>query len=480
MTTSLVLLALVVGLAIAWWQAIAAQRAAREAQAQAARADSMRNMVFDVLSEAEPGKPRPAETTVAEAAEHAIAALLTDSRTDPRARIELLTRFADTVGHQGHPDRAEELLIRALAEAKNLIGPADVLTSSIEEHLADYEIQRGAYQSARDRLDRLLAQVSVGASELRVRLLRASSSTAWRMRDRERALRDGNLAVTLSREVDDAELERTTLTYFANMLLSVDAVREAIAVYDQLVDLNVAKFGPNHEQVALIYTGLSRAYRRLGDLEKAEDLIRRALAIDRAIYTSDHLITATHLNSMAMIQIQRRDFAGAMESSREGLRIADNTLDDKHIDRIVYRYQVGYVLYLMERYAEALPYLRESLERMSALVGPASYRTAISRSAYGYASALAGNVETGISELDRAIVDASAQQAPDYDFVAKTIERRIRLALRIGDVETATRTLPEYASAVGKVNRADEPWWIGKVDTVRGEVLLAQKHPQDA
>ncbi len=478
-TTMLVLLALVTGLGIAWWQAIVAQRAAREAQAQTARANSMRDMVFDVFSEAEPGKPRPAETTVSEAAEHAIATLLTNRNGDPRARLELLARLADTVGRQGHPDRAQELLERALVESRELLGQTDNLTLDIGVRLAGYETQHGSYDAARQRIDKLLAQIPPEVTELRIRVLRASASAAWHMHERERALGDGSLAVALSRQLGDAEVERDTLSGYGATLLGVGAVPEAVTVYEKLLELNTAKFGPTHEQVALAWSGLSRAYRRSGNLEKAEDASRHALAIDRAIYTNDHWITANHLNALTMILLQKRDYQGALDASREGVRITVNTLGENHIDRLSPVYEAGFSLMMMERYAEALPYLRDVFERRAERLGLTQRETIIARAIYGYDLGMTGDT-AGATELDKAIGDASNEATPDFDTLAKIIEKRIRLAIVSGDLDKAAAMIEPFENAVAKLPAPDNRAWIGKADTLRGEVLLAQKRPHEA
>ena len=479
-TSALVTLALLTGLGVAWWQAIVAQRAAREAQAQTARANSMRDMVFDVFSEAEPNKPRPSETTVSEAAEHAIATLLTDRSGDSRARLELLTRLADTVGHQGHPDRAQELLERALIESRELLGQADSLTLDIGVRVAGYETQRGSYDAARQRIDKLLAQIPPEVTELRIRALRASASVAWRTHDRERARGDGSLAVALSRQLGDAEVERESLTAYGATLLGVGAVPEAVTVYEKLLALNTAKYGATHEQVALVWSGLSRAYRRGGNLEKAEDASHHALDIDRAIYPNDHWITANHLNALTMILVQKRDYEGAAEASREGLRITVNTLGENHIDRLSPAYQLGYALMMMERYSEALPYLRDVFERRVKLLGLTQHETIVSRATYGYDLGMSGDVKAGAVELDGAIEDGSSEATPDFDVMAKMIEKRIRLALVSGDAEKAMVLIEAFAGAVAKTSAPDDRAWIGKVDTFRGEALLALKRPHEA
>ena len=478
-TSLTVVLALIVGLGIASWQAVVAQRAAREAQAQAARADSMRNMVFDVLSEAEPGKPRPAEATVTEAAEHAIASLLADHTADPRTRLELLARFADTLGRQGRPDRAQEILQRASIDARELVGANDVLALMIEERLASFEIQRGSYAAARTRLDRLLATVPPAVSELRVRTLRSSASVAWHMHDRERALSDGNMAVALSRQLGDAEVERDTLTYFGAALLGADAVPEAIEVYKRLLEANIAKYGPSHEQVALAYSGLSRAYRRHGELDKAEASVRRALAIDAEVYRGDHWIKANHLNALTMVLIQKSDYPSALEASRESVRIAVGTLDDSHIDRLSHKYQLGYVLMMMERYDEAVPLLREVLERRVERFGAAQPETLMVRGSYAYALGMSGDPTAGDAELERTIADLTNAATPDFDLLAKTIDKRIRLALARGDAVKASQLLATFADVIAKVSTPLDRAWIGKAETLRGAVLLLQNRARE-
>jgi hypothetical protein len=134
----------------------------------------------------------------------------------------------------------------------------------------------------------------------------------------------------------------------------------------------------------------------------------------------------------------------------------------------------------MERYTEAIPYLRDALERMTDVLGASHYRTTIARSAYGYAVALAGDTQTGTAELERAINDAAAASSPDFDFLSKSIEKRLRLALVAGDAQEAAERMKSLEDTAAKINAVDNRWWTGKVDTLRGAVLLAQQRPQDA
>jgi tetratricopeptide (TPR) repeat protein len=142
-------------------------------------------------------------------------------------------------------------------------------------------------------------------------------------------------------------------------------------------------------------------------------------------------------------------------------------------------YQAGFALMMMERYAEALPYLRDVFERRAERLGATQHETIIARAIYSYDLGMTGDA-AGASELDKAIGDASSEATPDYDFMAKIIEKRMRLALVSGDLEKAMAMIEPFTSAVAKTSAPDDRAWIGKADTLRGEVLLAQKRPREA
>ena len=478
--TLLTVLAILSSAGLAWWQAAKAQRAATVALEESRRADSIRKLVFDLLAEAEPGGPRADDTTVTQAAEHAVAALAADTTTPPRTRLELLVRFADTLGRQGHGQRAEEVLTQTLATAEKEFGADDAATLGVAERLASYELQRGAYDAARRRIDRVLAKIPPDNALLRIRALRTSESVGWHVRDKERALRDGRAALALSRTSGDIDAQLDSQTSYAAMLLGIDEVDEAVGAYQTLLDMNISRFGPVHDKVSLAYSGLARAYRRTGNLDKSIESARKALDIDRAVFPGDHWVTANHLNALSMSLVQKRDLDAALEAAQRGFGICSRTLDENHADRLVMEHQVGAILMLMERFDEALPLLRDVLVRYESGRGADALETSIARQNFGYTLGMGGDPGEGAAQVDRAIADIERAHPHAFDMLGKALEKRTRLALRSGDAAQATALVERLAKAAAQVSAGEAVWWHGRVETLRGDVLIALRRFDEA
>lgn len=465
-------LALLAALGVALWEA-------GNARAQAARADSMRDFMFDAFAEAEPSVPREGPVTVLDAVRRAIVISRADTSTDARTRFELRTRLAQVLQRQGDIDGAGEIFSETLAAAISTLGADDSLSYEIAELTAQNTMTRGEFEAARVQVDALLERLRDEPGEMKIQLLSLSAVLATKVRERERALIDGRESVTLARRLGDAEVLRQTLNDFGAVLLNVDAVPEAVSVYEEELALDRQRFGEQHLKVANTQAGLARAYRRSGDLSRAERAASAAVAIDRAIYPGPNANLALHLNSLMMALDANGDLVGALAAAREALTINRATLGDTHPETLVALYGVGSLEIKLEAYAVAVPLLYEALVGSEQRFGVQHWATAVRRSNYGFALAMRGQVEAGTQELERAIADLSALADPDLDKLSASIDKRIRLALNSGDPATARYWLArlERYSPSAPVSRAS---WPGNVDTLRGAILLASQQASQA
>ncbi len=466
-------------LGVAVWFGIEARRAAQQAQAHAARADSMRDFMFDAFGEAEPSTPRAGPATVVEVVDRAIASASNDRSIDPRARIELMARLAQVVGAQGNLDRSGTLLQRAREEAATVLGSTDPLSFEVARLLAVNHYERGEYATARQEFDALLAQVPATSLSLRVRLLRDSAGPAMHMRDQPPAVANVRLAVDLSRQTGDAELLRASLSDLCSILLSAGEVREAVAVCQNVLALNRARFGEESIHVSYIFSALSRAFRRLDDLDQAESYARASLSIDRKIYPGDHRTTANHLNALGITLVARRAFREAKDVFREAEHMNTATLGPTHPNTTIAMQSLAFVETQLEDYADALPRLRNALNANTLKLGAHAFQTAIDRADYGYLLALTGRRQAGIAELEQAIVDFHALTKADPDILGRTLEKRIRIALLNDDASGAQQRIDELEKAAAAVVE-QAAYWKGRVDCLRGEILLARANAAQA
>ena len=468
--------------AIAVWQGAEAIRAANAAQAQAARADSMRSFMFDAFAQAEPAVPRNGPITVVEVVERAITTASNDKALDPRARADVLSRLAEVVGAQGNLERSGELLARSFDDAKQFLGVNDRLTFEISRLLERNHYLRGSYAIARQEADVLLKSVPESMTDLRVALLRDSAAIASRVRNRTRAVAESQLAMELSESSGKPDQLLESLNTQAVVLLSVGELEASIAAFQRVLQLNRARFGEQSEQVAGTLTALSRAYRRFGALDRAESSVRSALEIDKVIYPSDHWITSLHLNALGAVLIAKRDFYGAKEAYTECLRIDESTRGLANPDYAIDLQAIAYIEMQIEDYNQASAHLKSAFEKNITHFGERHWRTAVVRADYGYSLAMAGRERDGLIELERAIADLQALPDPDAYILAKALDRKIHLSLRRGQPNVALddlKRLQQLAEA-GVKDVEHRAFWAGRVDCIQGEIFLAMEQPQNA
>ena len=464
----------------AYRQAEVARRSEERALAQGKRADAMRDSVFEVFLEAEPTTPGKSDVTIVEAADKAIDRLLSDTATEPRSRLELLERFAQTVGLHGRADRARDVLQTAFDQSNSLLGPSDEVTLSIGIRLAKYLNDTARHLEARALVDRMLPLIDGAPRELEVRLLRRSALAAWRVNDYPRALADGRAAVELSRASGDDDLERMTLSDFAVVLLGIGNLEEAIRIFEDLLVLNERTLGPEHEKVAMTYAALSRAYRRVFDIERAEVHARKALEITRAIYKVDHPVVVNHLNALAVTLFQARKFEEALATDLEALRMGAKVLGAGHPDHRITHGSIGADLIQLERYEEALPYLEKALHFKVDRTTANETAAAFYRASYGYALAMAGETARGRSEIEASLDAFERLSPPAPEKHTLALARLVSLALRDHDLDAADRAIRRIEELVPTLPAADTAWWHGRAELLRGSVSLARNHPAQA
>ncbi|MEP6483337.1 MAG: serine/threonine-protein kinase [Rudaea sp.] len=473
---ALVLVGMMSVASIAVWQGIKAKSAAKSATEQAARADSMRDFMFNAFAQAEPTKPRNGPVTVMEVVDRAIDSASKDATIEPRARAELLARLAEVVGTQGDLKRSGNLLATAYEHAADAFGANDFLTSDIVRLQALNAMMRGELPQARNLIDGLIARLSPLPIELQGKILLDSAAIARHEGNSQRSQTDARRAVSLARASKNSEknsdLLLSALDELGAVLLAAELPHDAIDVYEEVVVLDRARFGEQSNQLADALSGLSRAYRRLDDFDRAEQYARAALAIDKAIYPGDHWITANHLNALGVALKQKRDLGGALDAFREALRISEATFGEDHPDTIIALQSVATTEMQLEDFAHAIPRLRRALSANIKRFGEHAFLASLIRADYGYALAMNGDRATGINELELAIADFQVPTTSDWDLLGRALEKRIRIALEENDASTALQRIDPLAETLTHVREGDS-YWAGRAEYLRGEILLA-------
>jgi serine/threonine-protein kinase len=449
-------------------QAIHARDAAVTARMEAARANTMRDFIFDAFSEAEPTRPHNAPATIPEVVDSAIQRLQSDTAMDAHARLELRIRLAEVVGTQGDLDRSALLLADVRKDANASLDAHDPMTMEVERALERNLYFRGKYAQAREAVDRLFDTLRDPNTESGALLLRDSASIAVKEHDAKRAVRDAQRAVDIAGKLNSDDLLRDALKTLGSSLLGAGDVARAASVYERELALSREEFGADSDQVASALSGLSRAYRRLGEMDKAERYANDSLAIDRKLYKDDHWVTASHLNALGMVLLEKRDLDAASNVFEEGLRIEEKTLGPDHPDVAISLHDVAGVDLAKEDFAAAAPLLARALAMSVSAFGEHHWRTAATHADHGFAAAML-DAHASLDELDAAIADLRPFADRDPHTLGRALEKRARVHLSRGDVAGARSDLAELESVATKATE-QSAYWAGRTDCLSSEL----------
>jgi serine/threonine-protein kinase len=476
--TGLLLIGMLVSLVLAVSQGAAARRDAAAAHAAVARADSLRDFMFDAFGEAEPGAPKNGPASIVDVIERALANIETEAGTDPRVRIELQTRLAQVMSSQGKAARAGEILAGAEAFAQRQLAPGDPLRLELDQVIADNLGLRGRYDEALQRTDKLLAELPADASRLRIRVLTNSAWVAGRLHQQERGLRDGRAALALARSFgDERELQQAERA-LGTVLLEFGQLPEAIGIYEGLLARERAQYGPVHTRVAAEEAALSRAYRRSGDLERAEAHARAAIAIDQKVYSGDHWHTGLHLNALTMVLVERRAFDQALLSQVESQRINRATLGEDHPDVLMGGAAQGLIAGQLGDWPAAVALTRRAVDALALAQNDRTRNGVRAHRALGFALAMTGARREGEAELEKAFAIASTLDASVADDKLEVLERLARVALMAHDTARADESIERLVAQAAAMPPSTN--WAGRIDALRGEALFQRGRMPEA
>jgi eukaryotic-like serine/threonine-protein kinase len=466
---ALAVVAMVAGLAGTLTQARRATEQAALAVDQQQRAEAVRDFLFDVFNEAEPASPGSQPPSVLEVVTDAVREARDNRSMNALARTELLTQLGMVIGSQGDVATSREVLEETFRDAERRLGPDAEATLAAGARFAGALMLAGAHDRARTLLDTLIARAPAHLSGARGQLLTRSAYLHSLRLEQDPSLREAQEAVRLCRSACAFGDLTNALIALADAQNQFNQAAASVATWEEVVALVRERYGPLHLRTASALVSLSRPLRRLGQLDRAEAILREALAIDDAVLDPDDHRRGNHLNALSTLLWVKRDYPAALQAGRESLRITRVVFGDDHPELSTDLNSIGMFMAAMGDYQAAVEVLRDALRIRERHYGAENLRTAIVRSNYGDTLARAGNGKAGTAELRRAI--ASFRQSgtdPEDQFVAT--EKLARLHVDWSDGEAAMAGYEDLAQAAER--RAERAHWRARAALGRGRALL--------
>ncbi|HSL84275.1 MAG TPA: tetratricopeptide repeat protein, partial [Thermoanaerobaculia bacterium] len=387
------------------------ERAAAEAARE--EAEEVSAFLVSLLEGASPEEARGREVPVRELLDRAAARIDGDLAGRPAIRGRILTVLGSLYTRLGDLERAEALLLDALALRRE-DRPADgTAHATLLSALGALRYWQGDYGAARRRYQEALAAIP---------------------------------------EDGDPAARGAALHGVATVAIEQGEVEEARALLEDLVASRRSQDPPRPLDLASAVTELGRVEHLAGDLQRARELMEESLRLSEP-YGRNHPSRSTHLSNLAMIHHDLGDLDRAAAALEESLAIDRAVLGERH-------HLVGLTLANLARtyraagrYAEAEAAYRETLSIYRETVGPDHQWVGMTLGNLGKLHRDLGRLEAARRELTEAEEIQRAAVGEDAPAMGAVLYQRGWLELDLGARERAAEL---FGRALAIFRRADE------------------------
>lgn len=222
----------------------------------------------------------------------------------------------------------------------------------------------------------------------------------------------------------------------------------------QALDAAAPKIGerfrgrPRAEAIARHDLGVT--YRRVGDLDAAEEQLRRALALRREVLGADHRDTLSTLNSLAVLLYGRGKNADAQPLFKEVLELQKATLGPDHPNTLNTLTNLATSYATAGQWEEALPLMQDAVRGCQARLGPDHPYTLRSMNNLAEVYQLAGRRSEALKLFETTTKAREAALGPDHPDTLSSMNNLARAYQAAGRL---TDALPLF-EAVLKGRRA--------------------------
>jgi len=432
--------ATVVGLYEARRAGHAAQEArsqAMAAESEAQRADALKTFMEGLFDSSAHGTEanETAEELLARGRERAER----DFAMQPALRAEILALVGDLDRRSGHPERAWQPLEEAATLAKSQFGATDRRTLHIEYLLAKEADELGRVREATARLQGAIDAFDTGPnrdSPEEVQALAWLAGLDERAGESRKAIDLGEKDVALARRILPPDSEALTEAVLNLGWIYQDAGRSdrAEPLLREALARKRMQLGARHADVADTIAILVSALTKLGQYNESEQLMRDALDIDANAYTHPNAHTAWHLNDLGGVFTLEGRFPEAEAFYTKSIAVDEALKPASALNEAVSIGNIAKIRFRQGAYTDAETGMRDAIDRKQRLLG-ADYAD----NGRSYDRAVLAEILIARGQLDeaRTLIDGALAEAhrrhhdahPDTAF-ALTVDAELMAASR--------------------------------------------------
>ena len=149
----------------------------------------------------------------------------------------------------------------------------------------------------------------------------------------------------------------------------------SIKYWQEVVDTQREILGNRHPSLALSLSGLSAAYRHVGEIDKALNSIKQAYKLSLELNGKDTLTTANILNTHAMLLFDKGETETAIKYLFEVVEIYQSSPSKDYLDTYILKTNLATILSQVGRTQESYEMIKEVYQHNLQAVGKNHYDT---------------------------------------------------------------------------------------------------------
>jgi tetratricopeptide (TPR) repeat protein len=270
------------------------------------------------------------------------------------------------------------------------------------------------------------------------------------------------------------------------VLASFNDEPAALPVLEQALTAQRRMFVGPHVEIADTLGMMSRAYRRIGKLDRAEALARESLAIIESSLPDPHQRRSNALDALRQVLIDSRKFDEAVALGQRITKMDDALFGPDHTNLATDHNTLGYVYLLQGHYAQAADCFSIALA-IAQKIPDNERKVGIYQADFGYAVGLGGDPDKGLRLIGEAVTRFRTQRDIDYSELASALEKLGELQRTSGDLDVALATYEnsdrmyrEHLITAPREWHARTLLGLGRTLAQRGEDVRAERTLRDA
>jgi tetratricopeptide (TPR) repeat protein len=212
-----------------------------------------------------------------------------------------------------------------------------------------------------------------------------------------------------------------TLNSLALALHQDGEYREAEKYYQLALQLGERRYGPTHQNVGALLSGLGILYGEQGRYTEAEPLFKRALAIQEKALGSEHLEVGISLNNLAMLYEKQGRYPEAEQLIKRDLAISEKALGAEHPSVAASLNNLALIYTDQGKYTAAEPLIKRALAIFEKQLGPEHPNVATSLSSLAQLYSAQEKYEEAESLIKRALAIREKALGPEHPDVASSL-----------------------------------------------------------